>query len=196
MRTLALAIVALAVALALRACATRYRALAAAVASRTTITHSLALDRVRAVAQLVSSETTLRDVVVYRNVRYGATKQALVVVAGFDLDDGRTDVRIDTAARRVTITLPPPRVLAVEVTDYTTYDERAGLLNRFRPADRDTIYLLARERLARMADSSAILEHASRSARQLLGTLFSADGYTADVRIAPGPVFERREGRP
>jgi hypothetical protein len=186
---LVVAIVALAV--VVRACVPRdpMAPVERIVRGRTTITHSVAVERVRAVAKLVSSETTVRDVVVYENVRFGARKKALVVVtgrilAGFDLEKRGTRVEIDSAARRITITLPPAEVLAVEITDYDTYDESAGLLNRFRPADRDTIHLLAREQLVRMATRSAALEHANRSARELLSTLFSQDGYVTDVRIA------------
>src|SRR5919197_6733362 len=58
---------------------------------RTRISQDLVVERVQAVAKLVSSETTVRDVVVYENTRFGSTKRALVVVtgkvlAGFDLD--------------------------------------------------------------------------------------------------------------
>lgn len=162
-----------------------------AVAGRTTVTHALAVERVEAVAKLVSSETTVRDVVIYENTRFGATKKALVVVtgrimAGFDLQRRGTRVEVDGVARKITITLPPPEVLAVEVTDYDTYDERSGLLNRFKPSDRDTIFRLARQQLAGLAERSAILEHANRSARELLSTLFAADGYTTEVRIGLG----------
>lgn len=154
----------------------------------TTVTHALVLERVQAVAKLVSSETTVRDVVVYENTRFASTKRSLVVVtgkilAGFDLDSGAT-VRIDEVARRITITLPRASILAVEITDLKTYNERSGLLNPFRPTDRDAIYRLARAQLQRAARESGITEHANRSARQLLETMFSRDGYTAQVTIA------------
>jgi hypothetical protein len=161
-----------------------------------TVTHSLVLERVQAVAKLVASETVVRDVVVYEHTRFGSTKRSLVVaagkiLAGFDLDTGAT-VRIDEAARRITITLPRASVLAVEITDLKTYDERSGLLNPFRPADRDAIYRLARAQLLRAARESGITEHANRSARQLLEAMFSRDGYTAEVHIAQVSVEEPR----
>ena len=104
----------------------------------------MVVERVRAVAQLVTSETTVRDVVVYENRRLGSTKRSLVVVtgkvmAGIDLDSG-TQVDVDQRERRVHVVLPPAKVLGVEVTQLRTYDERNGLWNPFRPADRDTIY--------------------------------------------------------
>jgi hypothetical protein len=181
--------------LVVRTCAPAYRLLAPA-APLTTISHSLAVERVEAVARLVTSEATVRDVVIYENTRFGSTKRALVVVtgkilAGFDLAEG-ANVRIDDATRTLHVTLPRARVLGVEITELRTYDERSGLLNRFQPADRDTIFQLAREQLARSALQSGALEHANRSARELLRTLFAPEGYTAEVDISVMPLTPQR----
>jgi Protein of unknown function (DUF4230) len=165
---------------------------------RTSVTQAVVVERMRAVARLVTSETTLRDVVVYENRRLGSTKRALVVVtgkvlAGIDLDAG-AGVHVDAAARRVRVTLPRARVLSVEVTDLKTYDEHSGLWNPFRPADRDTIYRLAREQLVTTAGELAVTEHAEQSARRLLEMLLGADGYATEVafvrRAAPPAVPE------
>jgi hypothetical protein len=165
--------------------------------SETTVTHGLVVERVRAVAQLVTSETTVRDVVIYENRRLGSTKRSLVVVtgkvmAGIDLDRG-TQVDVDQATRRVRVVLPPAKVLGVEVTQLRTYDERNGLWNPFRPADRDTIYHLAREQLVNTAGELGVTAHAEESARRLLGALIHADGYTVDVTFGAGagPAIRR-----
>jgi Protein of unknown function (DUF4230) len=154
----------------------------------TTIDHGVVVERTRAVARLVTSETTLRDVVVYENRLLGSTKRSLVVVtgkvlSGFDLDRG-TEVRVDHEARMVHVVLPPAAVLGVEVTDLRTYDERHGLWNPFRPADRDAIFRLAREQLVRSAGEVELARHTEESARRLLEALVSADGYTTRVTFA------------
>lgn len=153
-----------------------------------TIDHGVVVERTREVAKLVTSETTLRDVVVYQHRLLGSTKRSLVVVtgrvlSGFDLDRG-TEVRVDHEAREIHIVLPPAAVLAVEVTELRTYDERRGLWNPFRPADRDTIFRLAREQLVRSAGEVALAKHTQESARRLLETLVSAEGYTTKVTFA------------
>jgi hypothetical protein len=153
--------------------------------SDTSVSHGVVVERVRAVAQLVTSETTVRDVVVYQNRRLGSTKRSLVVVtgkvmAGIDLDAG-TQVDVDHQERRVQVLLPPAKVLGVEVTQLRTYDERSGLWNPFRPGDRDTIYHLAREQLIGAAGELGVAAHAEESARRLLGALIHADGYAVDV---------------
>src|SRR5919112_2930683 len=158
----------------------------------TTVTQSVVVEQMRAVAKLVSSETSLRDVVIYQNQRLGSTKRSLVVVtgkvlAGIDLDEG-TQIDIDHASRRVNISLPPAKVLGVEVTQLRTYDERSGLWNPFRPADRDTIYQLAREQLISAAGELGVAAHAEESARRLLGALIHADGYTLDVVFSASPA--------
>jgi hypothetical protein len=126
--------------------------------------------------------------VVYQNRRLGSTKRSLVVVtgkvlAGLDLDEG-SQVDIDHAARRVTIVLPPAKVLGVEVTQLRTYDERSGLWNPFRPEDRDTIYQLARDQLVSAAGELGVATHAEESARRMLGALIDPEGYTVEVRFS------------
>lgn len=156
---------------------------------RTTITHDVAVDRMRAVARLVTSETGVRDVVTYRRTWMGSTKQALVVVsgkvtAGIELDAG-AEVTIDEGARRIIVTLPHARVLGVEITGLRTYDERSGLWNPFRPADRDTVFAVARRQLVASAQEIGVVPHAEESARRLLESLFGTDGYATTVTFRP-----------
>jgi hypothetical protein len=158
------------------------------------VTQQVVVERLQSVAKLVASEMTLRDVVVYEQTRLAATKRALLVVtgrvsAGIDLEHG-TGVAIDSAARRIVFTLPPAQILGVDVLDMTTYDERAGLLNPFRPADRDEIQRRVRAQLIDAARQSGILTHADQSAAAMLSALFSRDGYTVEIRRPP--VEQRR----
>ena len=154
-------------------------------AGTTEVTQAVVIERMRAVARLVTSETTVRDVVTYRNRRLGSTKRSLVVVTGkvltgFDLDRG-TEVAVDHDARRIRVQLPPAAVLGVEITELRTYDEQSGLWNPFRPGDRDSIFRLAREQLVKAAGEMALRAHAEESARRLLEAMVSADGYRTEV---------------
>jgi hypothetical protein len=163
----------------------------------TEVSHGIVVERIRSVAQLVTSETTVRDVVVYQNRRLGSTKRSLVVVtgkvmAGIDLDAG-TQVDLNHETRTVRVVIPPAKVLAVEVTQLRTYDERSGLWNPFRPADRDTIYQLAREQLISSAGEIGVAAHAEESARRLLGALIHADGYTLDVAFSATPPVAKQQ---
>ena len=153
------------------------------------VTHEVVVERLRSVARLVSTEMTLRDVVVYEQTRFGSTKRALLVVtgrvaAGIDLERD-TNVEIDSVGKRIIITLPPAQVLSVDVTDVTTYDERAGLLNPFRADDRDRIQREVRARLVTAAEQSGILTHADESAERALSELLERDGYTVEIRRPP-----------
>ena len=151
----------------------------------TTVTHDLVMERLRTVAKLVSTEATVRDVVIYQNTWYGSTKRSLVVVtgrllAGINLEKNPT-VRIDDRAKQIAIELPPAELLGVEVTDLKTYDERAGLWNPFTPADRDSIQRQVRAQLARAGRETELLDHANKSAAELLRTLLAQDGYRVQV---------------
>ena len=136
---------------------------------------------------------TLRDVVVYEQTRYASTKRALIVVtgrvaAGIDLEHG-ADVRIDSATRVITVTLPPAEVMSVDVLNVKTYDESSGLLNPFRPEDRDRIQQLVRAQLTTAARESGILTHADQSAAKVLTELLGRDGYRVEI---VRPVVEHR----
>jgi hypothetical protein len=158
-----------------------------------TVTQQMVVEQLRSVAKLVATEMTLRDVVVYEQTRFASTKRALLVVtgrvsAGIDLEHG-AEVRIDSAARTITISLPPAQITSIDVLNVKTYDERAGLLNPFRPEDRDRIQQLVRAQLGTAARESGILAHADQSAARVLTALLARDGYRVEI---VRPVVEHR----
>ena len=153
--------------------------------SVTTVNHSVVVERIQKVAKLVSSETTLRDVIIYEDTWYGSTKRALVVVtgrvlAGIDLDTG-SSVQIDEKARKIMVTLPQPSILGIEITEMKTYDEQRGLWNPFNAADRDALFQRAREQLEKTSGELEITETARTSARELLEGMFASNGYSVEV---------------
>jgi len=153
--------------------------------SVTTVNHSVVVEKIQRVAKLVSSETTLRDVIIYEDTWYGSTKRSLVVVtgkvlAGIDLDAGNS-VQIDDKAKKITITLPQPNILGIEITEMKTYDEQRGLWNPFSAADRDILFQRAREQLETTSRDLKITETAQLSARELLEGMFTSNGYSVEV---------------
>lgn len=182
-----LAIVALLILLAFGYCASKLVPGAFLGRNQTTITHDVVVSQIRAVAKLVSSEATVRDVIVYENTWYGSTKRSLVVVtgrllAGIDLKDN-PDVSIDGAHKHITIRIPHAKLIALEVRDMRTYDERGGLWNPFTAEDRDAIQSQARAQLTAAGTQMELIRHANESAVQLLTMLLAKDGYTVDVSV-------------
>ncbi len=162
----------------------------------TRIDQGMVLDRLRSVANLVTTEVALRDVVTYQNTRLGSTKRSLVVVTGkalvgFDL--GRARARVDEPGKTIELTLPRARLIGVDILQLKTYDERGGLWNPFHPSDRDTIYQVARERLKSAAGELGVREHAEAGARSVLAALFAAEGY--EVRVSFGTAATESMGR-
>ena len=160
------------------------------------VTQQVVVQRLREVAKLVATEMTLRDVVIYEQEHLLSTKRVLLVVtgrvsAGIDLKGNDAEVRIDSAARRISIALQPARVISVEVLNVTTYDERAGLLNPFTTEDRDLIQRRIRSQLEESARQSGILAHADEAAAHALTALLTRDGYTVEVTR---PMVVRRGG--
>jgi hypothetical protein len=191
---MALVVVALLILIAFGYCATRLVPGALLGRGNTTnITHDVVVNQIKAVAKLVSSEATVRDVIVYENTWYGSTKRSLVVVtgrllAGIDLRDN-PDVAIDHVRKRITIRIPPAKLIAVEIQDMQTYDERGGLWNPFTRDDRDAIQRQARAQLATAGGQLALIRHANESAVELLRMLLAKDGYSVDVAL-------RESGKP
>ena len=149
------------------------------------VSHELVVERLREVAKLVASEMTLRDVVIYEQTRLRSTKRVLLVVtgrvsAGINLNTAQT--QIDSAQKRIIITLAPAQIFSVDVTNVTTYDESAGLWNPFTSDDRDEIQRRIRTQLRETARQSGILEHADASAMKALKDLLERDGYTVEVK--------------
>jgi len=168
-------------------CATRMVPGALLGRNTTNITHDVVVQQIRAVAKLVSSEATVRDVIVYENTWYGSTKRSLVVVtgrllAGIDLRDN-PDVSIDHARRQIKIRIPPAKLIAVEIRDMQTYDEHGGLWNPFTPEDRNLIQRQARAQLTAAGGQLELIRHANESAVELLRMLLAKDGYTVDVAL-------------
>ena len=153
----------------------------------TNITNDVVISQIRAVAKLVSSEATVRDVIVYENTWYGSTKRSLVVVtgrlfAGIDLRDN-PDVSINHATKVIRIRIPPARLIAVEIQNMETYDEHGGLWNPFTPEDRNLIQRQARAQLTAAGAQLELIRHANESASELLRLLLAKDGYTVDVAL-------------
>jgi hypothetical protein len=160
--------------------------------NETKISHDVVVSQIRAVAKLVSSEATVRDVVAYSNTWYGSTKQSLVVVtgkltAGIDLRDN-PEVSIDHNAKKIRITIPPAKLMGVEVVDMKTYDERGGLWNPFKPSDRDAIQRQVRAQLTAAGQQTDLLRHANNSAVEMLKMLLGKDGYTVEVTTRGTPT--------
>ena len=150
-----------------------------------TISHDVVVERLREVAKLVATEMTLKDVVIYQQTRFRSTKRVLLVVTGrvsAGINLGTAKVEIDSSSKQVTITIPPAQITSVDVTNVTTYDESAGILNPFTTDDRDEIQRRIRVQLRESAQRSGILEHADQAAAKALRDFLALGGYTVDVR--------------
>lgn len=157
------------------------------------VTHQMVLTQIRTVARLATAEATVRDVVTAEHTRWWATKRALLVVtgrvsAGMDLGRDSAEVTVDDSTRRITVTLPPAELLTVEVLDVRTYDEQAGLLNPWRPADRDRLQREVRAQLEQAGRHAGLLTQADRNAAAFLEALLAREGYTVTVRVRPRPA--------
>lgn len=148
------------------------------------VTHEIVVEQLREVAKLVASELTLRDVVTYEQSRLGSTKRTLLVVTGrvsAGINLTRAQVNVDQEKKVIAVTLPSAEIISVDVTNVTTYDERAGLWNPFTTDDRDEIRRRIRAQLVTAAEQSGILGHADQAAAKALTNLLTRDGYSVQI---------------
>lgn len=153
------------------------------------------VEAIRRVAQLATVEIQVSDVLRFEEVKsfliFDFPKSATLrmrgrVIGGFDLSTPSFRVRPDAGRRVVRVTLPPPRILALDPR-LEWFDERSGLLNPITPQDRTRWLLWARGQLGRAARQAGLDSKASEHARQLLSAAAEAFGWRAEVEVAPRP---------
>jgi hypothetical protein len=117
-----------------------------------------------------------------------------VVTAGFDVCDEPTRLDVDHTARVVRLSLPPARILSLDIKRFETINETSGFLNAISPADRNGWYQDAREGLSKVALAQGVLPKAEAHARELLGDLVARWGYRLELTVgaAAAAAVERR----
>ncbi len=146
------------------------------------------LQGVRKVCKLSTVELSLADYAkktVPKTIDIPFTKEPTaylfysgVVSAGFDVCDGAAEISVNHAKREVHVTLPPPRILSIDVQRFETINEDSGFLNAIEPADRNRWYAEARAALERGALAAGALERADAHARELFAGFVERWGYS------------------
>jgi hypothetical protein len=163
------------------------------------------LEGVRKVCKLATVELSLADYAkktVPKSVDLPFTKEARAylfyagtVSAGYDICDTPAGIAVDHAARQVRITLPPPRILSVDISRFETINEEQGFLNAISPDDRNKWYADARAALERGALSQNALDRAQQHALELFEAFVGRHGYTL-VMTSPVAIRHAGEGGP
>ena len=144
---------------------------------------------IRKIAQLATVEAQISDVLRFEEIKscliVDFPKTATIrmrgkVIAGFDLSSPKFRVQPDAEKRLLRVTLPPPRILALDPR-LEWFDERSGLFNPITPQDRTRWMLWARGQLARAAKDSGIEARAVEHARELLSSAAEAFGWKVEV---------------
>ena len=97
--------------------------------------------------------------------------------AGFDICDAPAGIVVNHAERQVRITLPPPRILSIDIQRFETINEESGFLNAISPEDRNRWYSEARSALERGALAQGALDRAQIHAEELFEAFVARHGY-------------------
>ena len=148
------------------------------------------VNALKKIAHLATVEAQISDVLRFEEVKsfliFDFPKTATIrmrgkAIAGFDLESPDFHVRADEGTRRLTVDLPPPRILAIDPR-LEWFDEKSGLFNPITPEDRTRWMLWARGQLARAAKQSGIEARAIEHAQELLTAAGTAFGWTVAVK--------------
>jgi len=160
------------------------------------------LTGVRRVCKLATVEVSLADYAkktVPKSVDLPFTKEpeaylfyAGIVSAGFDICDAPAGIVVNHAERQVRITLPPPRILSIDIVRFETINESSGFLNAISPEDRNRWYGEARTALERGALAQGALDRAQIHAEELFEAFVARHGYT--LVIGSGPARRAAAG--
>ena len=150
---------------------------------------------VRRVCKLATVEVSLADYAkktVPKSVDLPFTKEpeaylfyAGIVSAGFDICDAPAGIVVNHAERQVRITLPPPRILSIDIVRFETINESSGFLNAISPEDRNRWYGEARTALERGALAQGALDRAQIHAEELFEAFVARHGYTLIIGSGP-----------
>ena len=153
------------------------------------------LQGVRRVCKLATVEMSLADYAkktVPKAVDLPFTKEpqaflfyAGIVAAGFDICDAPAGIVVNHAERQVRITLPPPRILYIDIQRFETINEESGFLNEISPEDRNRWYSEARSALERGALENGALDRAQIHAEELFEAFVARHGYALVIGSGP-----------
>ena len=160
------------------------------------------LQGVRRVCKLATVEMSLADYAkkkVPKSIDLPFTKEAEaflfyagIVSAGFDICDAPSEISVNHAERQVRITLPPPRILSIDIQRFETINEDSGFLNAIAPEDRNRWYTEARSALEHGALAQGALDRAQIHAEELFEAFVARHGYT--LVIGSGPARRAAAG--
>jgi hypothetical protein len=153
------------------------------------------LQGVRRVCKLATVEMSLADYAkkkVPKSIDLPFTKEAEaflfyagIVSAGFDICDAPSEIAVNHAERQVRITLPPPRILSIDIQRFETINEESGFLNAIAPEDRNRWYTEARSALEHGALAQGALDRAQIHAEELFEAFVARHGYTLVIGSGP-----------
>ena len=147
---------------------------------RKSITETEIKNELRTVSELTSAELTHQGLVkfsegkipVIQKKSFSMTYSA-TIKAGIDIDD--IDIHVDETKHIVTLKVPKPKILSVEVDPDSIefYDKKRAVLNWTEQEDTADALKVATKNAKKSAKKSGILEKASDHTNEILTDLFS-----------------------
>lgn len=153
---------------------------------------SVLLEKIRAVAKLITVEGDFAEIFRYENQKehfgrlFSSKKKALIIVkarAHVGYDFKKLDIEADPERKTVVLrNFPQPEILSVE-PELEFYDIRDGIFNRFNPEDLTALNREAKEHIRDKIPASGLMEAARQEALEaimVMENIVGTIGWTLD----------------
>jgi hypothetical protein len=149
------------------------------------INETVVIEEMAPIAEIAVVERPMLVEYRWAHTWLGSTKTlhmqgTFVAKAGFNLQEPFT-IRINRHSRDVRATLPPPRLLSVEMTGYRILEDESGWWNAISNSDRETAVMQLTDTARRQALSSGLLADAQRTARARITEILERNGASAEI---------------
>jgi len=160
------------------------------VNNRVVVSESHAIAELATASRTLSTETTLTSTWLH-STKTISVRGVFVGKAGFDLNES---VKIDlrTTSKQVTITLPEPKILSVEMTQSEITDQQGGIVNWLSPDDYQAALKQLNDVAKQQLVASSIQQAAKDEMEKRIRAMAALKGLPVKIQYEPGPIIIRK----
>ncbi len=156
---------------------------------RVTVAGKTKIEGPQVARELVVVKQTLERSHEWSSQRFWSTKKLAMsarftVSVGFDLNQP-IDIDVERDGRAAHVSLPPPKILAVQMDALNPAREEGGWWNRITPADRALVQQEMQQLVELDARESGLLAQAETELRRVLSSEMQRHGGKIDFQVLP-----------
>ena len=161
-----------------------------------TVNHRVVASESHPVAELATASKTLSVDTTYVSTWLYSTKTIsvrgeFVAKAGFDLDQCFR-INLQTSPKMMTVILPNPRILSVEMTANEITDQQGGVVNWLQPQDHEAALKQLTAEARREMEKSSIQDAAKAEMEKRIRAIAALQGVPVTIQYGAGPLLPEK----